>query len=143
MKPDQITAVQQSFDRVFPIKNELAKTFYEKLFEIASPVRAMFPDDMDEQRQKLSDTLAYLVPNLHRPEVVEETILGLARRHKRYGALPAHFGPVGLALVHALKTHMPGANPEDEGMSEEEAVAWLEAYTFIADMMIAELTRAA
>jgi len=137
MKPDQISSVQESFDRVFPIKNELATTFYAKLFEIAPAVRAMFPENMDEQRQKLSDTLAYVVPNLHRPEVIEETILGLARRHRRYGALPAHFGPVGLALVHALKTHMPGE------FTEELGVAWLEAYTFISDMMIAEMTRAA
>lgn len=137
MKPDQITAVQESFDRVFPIKNELSETFYAKLFEIAPGVRPMFPENMAEQRQKLSDTLAYVVPNLHRPEVIEETVLGLARRHVRYGALPAHFGPVGLALVHALKTHMP-----DE-FTEELGAAWLEAYTFISDMMIAEMTRAA
>ena len=135
--------MQQSFDRVFPIKHAMAETFYARLFEIAPEVREMFPADMAEQRQKLSDTLAYVVPNLHRPEVIEETILGLARRHVRYGALPAHFGPVGLALVHALKTHMPGATQEDDGMSEAEAVAWLEAYTFIADMMISEMRRAA
>ena len=83
MKPDQIAAVQQSFDRVFPIKHALAETFYApRLFEIAPEVQIArcFPHDMAEQRQKLSDTLAYVVPNLHRPEVIEETILGLARR---------------------------------------------------------------
>ena len=75
---------------------------------------------MAEQRQKLSDTLAYVVTDLHRPEVIEETILGVARRHDALRPpMPAHFGPVGLALVHALNTHMPETRRrQDDGLSE-------------------------
>ncbi len=54
-----------------------------------------------------------------------------------YGAVPEHFAPVGMALISALKSHLPG------GMSEKEADAWLLAYTFIADMMIDEMPPAA
>lgn len=43
----------------------------------------MFPDDMTSQHLKLSDTLSYTVRNKNRPEVVEETIVGLARRHAK------------------------------------------------------------
>jgi len=131
--PDQIKTVQDSFDRVFPVKAELAESFYKSLFDMAPDVRPMFPEDMTSQRLKLSDTLSYTVRNLHRPEVVEETIVGLARRHVKYGALPAHFAPVGMALISSLKAHLPG------GMSDKEADAWLLAYTFIADMMIEEM----
>ncbi|MFK7745242.1 MAG: globin domain-containing protein [Roseobacter sp.] len=133
MTPDQIKTVQDSFDRVFPVKEELSETFYAELFAIAPGVRGMFPEDMMSQRLKLSDTLSYTVRNLHRPEVVEETIVGLARRHVKYGAIPDHFAPVGMALITALKTHLPG------GMSDQEADAWLLAYTFISDMMIEEM----
>lgn len=133
MTPDQIKTVQDSFDRVFPVKAELAESFYKSLFDMAPDVRPMFPEDMTSQRLKLSDTLSYTVRNLHRPEVVEETIVGLARRHVKYGALPEHFAPVGMALISALKAHLPG------GMSDKEADAWLLAYTFIADMMIEEM----
>ncbi|MGA9251300.1 MAG: hypothetical protein WBV71_02520 [Roseobacter sp.] len=54
-----------------------------------------------------------------------------------YGAVPEYFAPVGMALISALKSHLPG------GMSEKEADAWLLAYTFIADMMIDEMPPAA
>ena len=133
MTPDQIKTVQDSFDRVFPVKEDLSKSFYQTLFDMAPGVRGMFPQDMTSQRLKLTDTLSYMVRNLHRPEVVEETIVGLARRHVRYGAKAEHFAPVGMALISALKEHLPG------GMDEMEADAWLQAYSFIADMMIDEL----
>lgn len=134
MTPNQIKTVQDSFDRVFPVKEALSESFYDELFTMAPGVREFFPQDMMSQRLKLSDTLSYTVRNLHRPEVVEETIVGLARRHVKYGAQPDHFAPVGMALITALKTHLPG------GMTEAEADAWLLAYTFIADLMIDEMT---
>lgn len=135
MTPDKIQAVQNSFDRVFPIKEDFAKTFYTHLFEIAPQARPMFPDDMTEQRLKLTDTLSYTVRHLERPEVVEEAVQGLARRHIRYGALPEHFAPVGTALIYALQHHTPG------GLSDLEAEGWLEAYMWISDQMLAEFAR--
>lgn len=137
MTPNQIKTVQDSFDRVFPVKEAMSESFYAELFTIAPGVRSYFPEDMMSQRLKLSDTLSYTVRNLHRPEVVEETIIGLARRHVKYGAQPDHFAPVGMALITALKMHLPG------GMTSEEADAWLSAYAFIADMMIAEMPASA
>lgn len=136
MTPDQIRLVQNSFDRVFPVKDGLSQSFYGKLFAIAPGLRPFFPEDMTEQRLKLTDTLSYMVRNLHRPEVIEETILGLARRHVRYGAKPEHFAPVGMALIHALEEHMP------DGLNPDEAEGWLEAYALISDMMIGEFPEA-
>lgn len=135
MTPDQIQLVQTSFDRVFPHREALAETFYGELFRSTPSVRPYFPTDMSEQRIKLVDTLAYVVRNLDRPELIEETVLGLARRHVRYGAKPEHFGPVGMALVHALNETMPGE------MTAEEGVAWLLAFSFVSDMMVAEIQR--
>lgn len=133
MTPDMISTIQNSFDRVFPVKEQFAETFYDKLFEIAPASRQLFPQDMVDQRLKLSDTLSYVVRNLTRPEVIEETVVGLARRHARYGAQAEHFAPVGMALIYALQAHSPN------GMNSKESEAWLEAYTFISDLMIPEL----
>jgi nitric oxide dioxygenase len=135
--PDQIKTVQDSFDRVFPYKDALSLSFYEELFKIAPHVRPLFPEDTTAQRLKLTDTLSYTVHNLNRPEVVEETIVGLARRHVKYGARQEHFAPVGMALIEALKRHVPG------GLSDAQADAWLEAYTFISDLMIEQMPASA
>lgn len=89
--PDKIKTVLDSFDRVFPVKEELAQSFYQTLFDMVPGARPMFPEDMTSRRLKLSDTLSYTVRNHHRQEVVDETIVGRALRHIKYGALPEHF----------------------------------------------------
>ena len=58
MTPDQVKLVQQSFAKVAPISETAAVLFYDRLFEIAPTVRAMFPADMTEQRKKLMAMLA-------------------------------------------------------------------------------------
>src|ERR1700760_4232091 len=64
MTPDQVTLVQESFAKVAPISETAAVLFYERLFEIAPQVKAMFPADMTEQRRKLMATLAAVVNGL-------------------------------------------------------------------------------
>ena len=64
MTPDQIKLVQQSFAKVAPISEQAAVMFYDRLFEVAPSVKAMFPADMTEQRKKLMATLAVVVNGL-------------------------------------------------------------------------------
>ena len=64
MTPDQVKLVQQSFAKVAPISETAAVLFYDRLFEIAPTVRAMFPADMTEQRKKLMAMLAAVVNGL-------------------------------------------------------------------------------
>ncbi|MDI1262888.1 MAG: globin domain-containing protein, partial [bacterium] len=64
MTPEQVNLVQQSFAKVAPISEQAAVLFYGRLFEVAPQVRAMFPDDMTEQRKKLMATLAVVVGGL-------------------------------------------------------------------------------
>ena len=69
MTPDQIKLVQQSFSKVAPISDKAAVIFYDRLFEVAPAVRAMFPSDMTEQRKKLMSTLAVVVSGLSNLEI--------------------------------------------------------------------------
>jgi hemoglobin-like flavoprotein len=57
MNPTQIKLVQDSFAKVAPISEQAAVIFYDRLFEVAPSVKAMFPIDMTEQRKKLMTTL--------------------------------------------------------------------------------------
>ena len=78
MTPDQVTLVQQSFAKVAPISEQAAVLFYDRLFEVAPSVRAMFPDDMTEQRKKLMATLAVVVNGLTNLEAVLPAASALA-----------------------------------------------------------------
>ena len=64
MTPEQVNLVQQSFAKVAPISEQAAVMFYDRLFEVAPSVKAMFPADMTEQRKKLMATLAVVVNGL-------------------------------------------------------------------------------
>src|SRR3981189_3602004 len=86
MTPDQVKLVQESFAKVAPISETAAVLFYDRLFEIAPSVKAMFPPDMTEQRKKLMATLAFVVNGLGNLESILPAASALATRHVSYGA---------------------------------------------------------
>lgn len=86
MTPAQVTLVQQSFAKIAPIADQAAAMFYDRLFEVAPQVKAMFPADMTEQRRKLMATLAVVVNGLSNLESILPAASGLAVRHVAYGA---------------------------------------------------------
>src|SRR3977135_3243705 len=90
MNPTQIALVQESFAKVAPISETAAVLFYDRLFEIAPQVKAMFPADMTEQRKKLMATLAVVVNGLSNLASILPAASALAKRHVSYGAKPAH-----------------------------------------------------
>jgi nitric oxide dioxygenase len=99
MTPDQVKLVQQSFARVAPISDQAAVVFYDRLFEIAPSVSALFPADMSEQRKKLMATLAAVVNGLGNLESILPSASALATRHVSYGAKAEYYPVVGAALL--------------------------------------------
>ena len=103
MTPEQVNLVQQSFAKVAPISEQAAVLFYDRLFEVAPSVKAMFPADMTEQRKKLMGTLAVVVNGLSNLGSVLPAASALAKRHVGYGAKPEHYPVVGGALLWTLE----------------------------------------
>jgi nitric oxide dioxygenase len=132
MTPDQVKLVQESFTKVMPISEQAAVLFYDRLFEIAPSVKAMFPTDMTEQRRKLMATLAVVVNGLTNLESILPAASALAKRHVRYGAKPAHYPVVGGALLWTLEKGLGGA------WTPEVAAAWTAAYGTLSGYMISE-----
>ncbi|MGH6741984.1 MAG: globin family protein [Bradyrhizobium sp.] len=132
MTPDQIELVQQSFSKVAPISAQAAVLFYDRLFETAPSVKAMFPHDMTEQRKKLMATLAVVVNGLTNLESILPAASALAKRHVSYGATPEHYPVVGGALLWTLEKGL------GDGWTPEVADAWTAAYGTLSGFMIAE-----
>jgi hemoglobin-like flavoprotein len=132
MTSDQVELVQQSFAKVAPISEQASVLFYGRLFEVAPSVRAMFPDDMTEQRKKLMATLAVVVNGLTNLEAVLPAASALAKRHVGYGARPEHYPVVGGALLWTLEKGL------GESWTPEVASAWTAAYGTLSDYMISE-----
>jgi nitric oxide dioxygenase len=132
MTPDQVTLVQQSFAKVAPISEQAAVIFYDRLFEVAPSVKAMFPTDMKEQRKRLMATLAVVVNDLGNLGSVLPGASALAKRHVGYGAKPEHYPVVGGALLWTLEKGL------GEAWTPEVADAWTAAYGTLSDFMISE-----
>jgi nitric oxide dioxygenase len=132
MTPDQVKLVQQSFARVAPISEQAAVIFYDRLFEVAPQVKAMFPADMTEQRKKLMATLAVVVNGLSNLESVLPAASALATRHVAYGAKPAHYPVVGAVLLWTLEKGL------GEAWTPDVAAAWTAAYGTLSGYMISE-----
>ena len=86
MTPKQVALVQESFAKIAPTSEAAAVRFYDRLFDIAPQMRAIFPDDMIEQRRKLMTMLSGVVKGLGNLEQVLPAASALARRHVSYGA---------------------------------------------------------
>jgi hemoglobin-like flavoprotein len=132
MTPDQVTLVQRSFSKVVPIADQAALLFYDRLFEIAPQVKAMFPADMTEQRKKLIGMLAAVVNGLGDLPSILPAASALAKRHVAYGAKAEHYPVVGGALLWTLEKGL------GDGWTPEVAAAWTTAYGTLSGFMISE-----
>jgi hemoglobin-like flavoprotein len=132
MTPNQVVLVQQSFAKVVPISEQAAVLFYDRLFEIAPAVRAMFPADMTEQRRKLMVMLAAVVNGLGDLPSILPAASALAKRHTGYGATAEHYPVVGAALLWTLEKGL------GEAWTPDVAQAWTTAYGTLSGYMISE-----
>jgi hemoglobin-like flavoprotein len=132
MTSEQVNLVQTSFSKVAPIADQAAVIFYDRLFEVAPQLRAMFPDDMTEQRKKLMATLAVVVNGLSNLDSILPAASALAVRHVSYGAKPEHYPVVGGALLWTLEKGL------GEAWTSDVASAWTAAYGTLSTFMISE-----
>jgi hemoglobin-like flavoprotein len=135
MTPKQVALVQDSFAKVALISEAAAVLFYDRLFDIAPHMKAMFPDDMIEQRRKLMAmlagvVLAGVVKGLGNLEQVLPAASALAKRHVSYGAKARHYPVVGAALLWTLEKGL------GDGWTPEVADAWRTAYATLSGYMI-------
>ena len=132
MTPEQVNLVQQSFAKVASISEQAAMLFYDRLFEVAPSVKAMFPADLKEQRKKLMGTLAVVVNGLSNLGAVLPAASALAKRHVGYGARPEHYAVVGGVLLWTLEKGLGAA------WTADVADAWTAAYGTLSGYMISE-----
>jgi hemoglobin-like flavoprotein len=126
---DDIALVRTSFARVLPIKDIAADLFYDRLFEVAPQVRALFPDDLREQKQKLMAMIGTAVGALGDLDALVPKVKALGARHTDYGAKAAHYDVVGQALLWTL------AGGLGESFTPDVRDAWTKVYGVLAATM--------
>ncbi|BAZ27646.1 adenylate/guanylate cyclase with integral membrane sensor [Cylindrospermum sp. NIES-4074] len=127
--PSQVDLVQSSFAKVKPIADKAAELFYNRLFELEPSFRPLFKGDMKQQERKLMDTLALAVEGLRQPDKIIPAVQNLGRYHAGFGVKAEYYDIVGEALLWTL------AQGLGEGFTMPVQEAWVEAYTFLSEIM--------
>ena len=131
MNQDTVQQVQQSFKKVVPMADQVGEIFYTRLFETYPSVRPMFAEDIKPQAKKLVQMLALVVNSLHRLDDLLPAVKDLARRHKGYGVVDAHYPAVGETLLWTLEKGL------GDDFTPELRQAWTTAFQTLAGVMIA------
>ena len=130
MNTQQIELVQASFEKVRPIADQAAETFYQRLFEIAPGYRSFFKHDMRKQGAMLMSTLGLAVGSLKNLDAILPAVRSLGQRHAGYGITAEHYQPVAEAFLYTLEYYL------GEDFTPELKDAWVQAYTTLAGVMI-------
>ncbi len=125
----QITLVQESWDKVVPIQETAAELFYGQLFSIAPEVKPLFKGDMKSQGRKLMTMLNTAVRSLNNLEKIVPAVQESGRKHVGYGVKDEHYDKVAEALLWTL-----GKGLGDD-FTDEVKEAWVAVYTLLATTM--------
>jgi len=129
MTPEQVLLVQNSFDKIVPIRATVGALFYGRLFALNPALRPLFTGDMLAQSLKLMAMIELVVDNLHQFDTLLPQVQALGRAHIGYGVRDTDYETVNAALLWALHVSLEeGFSPADEG-------AWTAAYTTLASTM--------
>ena len=126
-----IKLVQDSFAKVGPIAEAVAKMFYDRLFAIDPSAQALFSGNLAAQGRRLMAMIAAAVGGLDNLAGLVPVGQVLAARHQGCGVNETHYGSVGAALLWTLEQGLGGA------FTPEVKSAWANVYAVLAKTMIA------
>jgi hemoglobin-like flavoprotein len=128
---DQVAEdVASSFTRVAPRIAAFSTRLYERLFDAHPRLRALFPESMDAQKEKLGHALKLVVDGLQRPDRLAPAIVDLGRRHLGYGVGAEDLALLGDVLLETLREF------DAESWSEGTESGWRRAWSFLHDSMV-------
>ncbi len=125
----EIRLVQSTWQQVFPFREQAARLFYAKLFEMDPSVRPLFTTDIESQGRKLTAMINAAVEGLGALEELVPVVQALGRRHASYGVTDEHYRTVGAALLWTLEQGL------GVSFTPEVRMAWANTYGLLAEVM--------
>lgn len=131
MTPSQIQLVQSTLPTIAAAKDQVARLFYARLFQLDPALRTLFKGDMIVQGEKLVTMLGTLISALNRPDQIVPVLQALGQRHVGYGVKDSHYATVGAALLWTLERML------GERFTPEMRDAWIALFFVASRTMIA------
>ena len=130
MIPFQKNLVKSTWKMMAPMADEVARRFYERLFEIDTSAQALFKSsDLPEQRRKLVQALSLVVQGIDDLSTLAPVVADLGRRHAKLGVTESQYESVGVALLWTFEQSLGSR------WTTEASRAWASAYAVLAGVM--------
>ncbi|MDR3081558.1 MAG: flavohemoprotein [Streptomyces sp.] len=128
--------IHQSFATVERRAEQASRYFYTHLFHHNPGVRAMFPEQMDEQRDRLFMALGHAAKHVADTDALVTYLRGLGFDHRKFGARPEHYPAVGRSLLATLAFFC------GEAWTPQVEASWVAAYGVVTEVMTAAAAEA-
>jgi len=129
IEPERLE-VAASLARLSSRMRPLTSRLYERLFTAEPGLRALFPEDLAAQQDKLAHALKLAIDGLADPERLAPVLEDLGRRHVRYGVGAEHFAQLEKALLGSLE------ELEGDAWVPSLERGWKRAFAFIEAAMV-------
>lgn len=130
MKIEQLDLIRQSLIHIHPIADQIAKSFYARLFEVTPHLQRLFTGDMHRQGAMLMTSLELAVSNLDNHESILPAIQALGERHMSYGVKAEYYPLAREAYLWALEKQL------GEKFTPALQEAWETAFDALTEAMI-------
>lgn len=130
MKIEQLDLIRQSLIHIHPIADQIAKSFYARLFEVTPHLQKLFTGDMHRQGAMLMTSLELAVSNLDNHESILPAIQALGERHVSYGVKAEYYPLAREAYLWALEKQL------GEKFTPALQEAWETAFDALTEAMI-------
>ena len=125
-----VELLESSFRILAAAGSRLGSEFYGRLFDCAPALRPLFPSNLEEQAQKLLQSLSSVIESLRSPDAVRDRLRDLGRRHVGYGARPEHYPLVCDCLLASMRV------VAGDRWTERLQLEWRNALELIARIML-------
>lgn len=99
--------IRDSFALAVPIADDVAARFYQYLFADYPQVKPLFAKiDPPAQRQKLIQSLVYIVGHLEKSDRLATYLKNMGSRHLYYGVEESHYDAVGATLLKTFESFL-------------------------------------
>jgi len=130
MNTEQFKLVQDSLIQVRPIADQVAESFYARLFEISPHLRKLFMGDMKRQGAMLMTSLELAVSGLDNMESILPAVQALGERHVSYGVKAEYYPLATDAFLWSLGHHL------GDDFTPALREAWAKAFDALVEAMI-------
>ena len=130
MNVEQVELIRHSLIQVHPIADQIAASFYARLFEVTPHLRKLFSGDMTRQGAMLMTSLELAVSSLDEPASILPAVQALGERHLSYGVKSEYYPLAREAYLWALEKHL------GENFTPALKDAWAVAFDALTQAMI-------